>query len=135
MTAETATAPATETTREQSVLNGVAAKTPTPRKGGAVTTTRRAPTKAAPKGKAAPKPASKTTPKATPKPKPAPKPAQADARAEKRALALQVVQAVAAIPGLTKDQKVIVSSWIHHIPADHKEWVKLLPAPDRSDWR
>jgi hypothetical protein len=28
-----------------------------------------------------------------------------------------------------------VSLWLHHLPADRDEWVKVLPKPDRSDWR
>jgi hypothetical protein len=28
-----------------------------------------------------------------------------------------------------------VSLWLHHLPADRDQWVKVLPKPDRSDWR
>ena len=28
-----------------------------------------------------------------------------------------------------------VLSWIHHLPADREQWVKVLPAPQRSDWQ
>ena len=38
--------------------------------------------------------------------------------------------------GMTRaEAAVCASTWIHHIPADREQWVKVLPKPDRSDWR
>jgi len=31
--------------------------------------------------------------------------------------------------------RVMVTSWIHHLPADRTRWLAVLPKPDRSDWR
>jgi nucleoid-associated protein YgaU len=75
------------------------------------------------------------------------KAAKPDTRAGKRTLALLVVQCLGEqVKSLTREQlaeigmtkaeaAIVVSSWVHHIPADHVAWVKSLPAPDRSDWR
>jgi len=72
---------------------------------------------------------------------------QAAKRAGKRDLATRLVLAAAEmVKGLGKDElaaigmtkaeaAVCVSSWIHHIPADRDQWVKVLPKPDRSDWK
>lgn len=81
--------------------------------------------------------APKADPKATPAKDEKPKaekatPVKANA---KRQLALKVVEAVSEIPGLTDEDKMTISRWIHHIPADHAAWVEFLPAPDRSDWK
>ena len=154
----------TQTVPTDASANGQPApKTPTPPKRTASRATRAAakaqPAKAAPKqaanGKA--QPADKASRPAT---KPAPKAAAAKAAANgsqrnaKRELATRVVLAVAAmVEALTAEQlgvdgnkakaitaaraeaATMVSTWIHHIPADREQWVKALPKPDRSDWR
>lgn len=98
--------------------------------------------RAARTAKASPKPTAKAEPKQT-----APKAPKPDLRAGKRELATRVVLAAAEMVkslsatdlkaiGMTKaEAAVAVSSWIHHIPADREQWVKVLPKPDRSDWR
>ena len=53
----------------------------------------------------------------------------------KRKLATAVVQAAANIADLSDADKVTIASWLHHLPADRDEFVKVLPRPDRSDWR
>jgi hypothetical protein len=151
-------------TAEASVLNGVSNAKPvgrtSTRKPAPVTTSQKPGTTAPLKGlakvnadrKAAKEAAAKAAPakakgKAAPKaaPKPAPD-AKTRIRDGKRALALMVVQAVAEMietadpsalldVGGKAEARIIASSWIHHLPADHAAWVQLLPAPDRSDWR
>jgi hypothetical protein len=94
--------------------------------------------KAQPAAKAQPKQAAKQQPKAEPK---------TDSRAGKRELATRVVLAIADMVkglsaadlkalGMTRDEAAAcASTWVHHIPADREQWVKVLPKPDRSDWR
>jgi hypothetical protein len=71
---------------------------------------------------------------------PAPKAAKATPAksTEKQELARTVVTAIGQL-NLTKEQKAIVSQWIHHLPAGSENgkrwWPKSLPRPDRSDWR
>lgn len=83
-------------------------------------------------------------PGSAPKPTEKPKAVKAEA---KRDLATRVVEAIAdmvkslpddalALQGMTREEAArCASTWVHHLPADRERWVKVLPKPDRSDWR
>jgi hypothetical protein len=85
------------------------------------------------KGTTKTQPKAKTEPKTDPQPKA--EKVQAEKLTKKRELATKVVLAAAQIPGLTDEEKLTVSKWLHHLPADRTEWLKVLPNPGRSDWK
>ena len=81
-----------------------------------------------------PEPEPVTTPP-TPEPKPEPKP-QAEKLNAKRALADEVIAALGILAkGKSAEDQLTISKWVHHLPADHAAWLKVLPNPGRSDWK
>lgn len=147
------TQPETKTTHDASA-NGQAPTTPTAQpkttapKRTASRATRAAAKTQPSKPQSAAKPAGKATPaKPTTKAAGAKAAPAAQARDGKRFLATQIVLALGAmVKGLTAEQlktagmtraeaATAISTWVHHIPADRDQWVKVLPKPDRSDWR